>query len=191
MLSLLRPYGLHKLEYRSKPCIFLGYNYAGYKCLDPVTNKAYLSKHVIFNEDSFLVKDQATTQFPSMISAQGDAHLFLLVSLPLNCPFSVEPNSSTTIVSLQPISPIILASTPSHPSTTSDVDTIHSPPRSPVFTSITNSVTSSIPSANLPISTTASPLPHIALPIPHTNSSMPLHPLIYPHQHIAWLLDHK
>lgn len=36
---LLQPYNAHKLDYRSKPCIFLGYNYVGYKCLDPVTNK--------------------------------------------------------------------------------------------------------------------------------------------------------
>ena len=170
---LLKPYGLNKLKYRSKPCIFLGYNYDGYKCLDPVTNKVYLSKHVILNEDSFLAKDQATTQFPSMISAQGDSSLFLLVSLPLNCPFSVEPNSSTTTVSPEPISPIIPASTPFHPYATLDVDTIHPPLRSPASTSITNPVTSSIPSANLPISIIGSPLPHIASPIPHTNSSMP------------------
>jgi hypothetical protein len=56
----LRHDGLHKLEYRSKPCIFLGYNFADYKCLDPMTNQAYLSKHVIFDEDSFPAKDQAT-----------------------------------------------------------------------------------------------------------------------------------
>jgi hypothetical protein len=58
---LLRPYGHHKLEYRSKPCIFLGYQYAGYKCLDPVTNKAYLSRHVVFNETSFPAQDHATS----------------------------------------------------------------------------------------------------------------------------------
>jgi hypothetical protein len=56
---LLRHDGLHKLKYRSKPSIFLGYNFASYKCLDPVTNQAYLSKHVIFDEDSFPAKDQA------------------------------------------------------------------------------------------------------------------------------------
>jgi hypothetical protein len=66
---LLRPFGLHKLEYRSKPCIFLGYNYAGYKCLDPVTNKAYLSRHVIFDENSFPAKDHATSHLPSKINA--------------------------------------------------------------------------------------------------------------------------
>jgi hypothetical protein len=66
---LLQPYNSHKLEYRSKPCIFLGYNYVRYKCLDPVTNKAYLSRNVIFNEESFPTKDQATSHFPSEINA--------------------------------------------------------------------------------------------------------------------------
>ena len=45
---LLRPYSRHKLDFRSKPCIFLGYRHAGYKCLDPITNKVYLSRHVVF-----------------------------------------------------------------------------------------------------------------------------------------------
>jgi transposase InsO family protein len=54
---LLRPHGLHKLEYRSKPCIFLGYHHAGYKCMDPITNKVYLSRHVVFDESTFPAKE--------------------------------------------------------------------------------------------------------------------------------------
>jgi hypothetical protein len=55
----------HKLEYRSKPCIFLGYQFVGYKCLDLVTNKVYLSRHVVFDEAVFLAKDHATSLLPS------------------------------------------------------------------------------------------------------------------------------
>jgi hypothetical protein len=40
---LLRPYTAHKLEYRSKSYIFLGYSHAGYRCLDPITNRVYLA----------------------------------------------------------------------------------------------------------------------------------------------------
>ena len=98
---LLKHDGVHKLEYRSKPCIFLGYNFAGYKCLDPVTNQAYLSKHVIFDEDSFSAKDQATAQFPSKINAQGDASIFLHISLPFECLLSVEPNSNTGVTLIE------------------------------------------------------------------------------------------
>jgi hypothetical protein len=99
---LLRHDGQHKLEYRSKPCIFLGYNFAGYKCLDPVTNQAYLSKHVIFDEDSFPAKNQATAQLPSKVNAQGDAS-FLPVSLPFECLLPVEPNSNTTATYLNKV----------------------------------------------------------------------------------------
>jgi hypothetical protein len=74
---LLIPYGLNKLEYRSKPCIFLGYNHAGYKCLDLVTNRVYLSRHVVFNEDSFPAKDQVASLFPFKVSAQSDAPFIL------------------------------------------------------------------------------------------------------------------
>jgi hypothetical protein len=91
---LLRPYASHKLEYRSKPCIFLGYKYAGYKCLDPVTNKVYLFRHVIFNEDFFLAKDQTTSQLPSRISAQGDALFILPVPIPFTNAFLMQPISS-------------------------------------------------------------------------------------------------
>jgi transposase InsO family protein len=54
---LLRPYGHHKLEFRTKPCIFLGYHHAWFKCLEPVSNKVYLSRHVIFDEKSFPARD--------------------------------------------------------------------------------------------------------------------------------------
>ncbi|XP_059449525.1 receptor-like protein 7 [Corylus avellana] len=102
---LLRPYGLHKLKYRFEPCTFLGYNYAGYKCLDPVTNKAYLSRHIIFDEDSFPAKDQATTHLPSKINAQGEAPFSLSVpfSLPSALPVSTNPNAAT--FPSEPVSP--------------------------------------------------------------------------------------
>ncbi|KAA8538352.1 hypothetical protein F0562_027825 [Nyssa sinensis] len=52
---LLRPYNHHKLLFRSKKCIFLGYssNHKGYRCLDPSTSRVYLSRHVIFDEAQF------------------------------------------------------------------------------------------------------------------------------------------
>jgi hypothetical protein len=56
---LLRPYINHKLMFRSKQCIFLGYssNHKGYRCLDPLTNRVYLSRHVVFDESVFPAKD--------------------------------------------------------------------------------------------------------------------------------------
>ncbi|PKU63435.1 Retrovirus-related Pol polyprotein from transposon TNT 1-94 [Dendrobium catenatum] len=45
----------HKLEPRSRQCIFLGYSSIskGYKCLDLITNKIVVSRHVIFDESKF------------------------------------------------------------------------------------------------------------------------------------------
>jgi hypothetical protein len=92
---LLRPYTTHKLEYRSKPCIFLGNSQAGYRCLDPVIERVYLSCHVIFDECSFPAKDAANFSLPSRITATDDAPLFMPLTLPLsnssNFPSSTHP----------------------------------------------------------------------------------------------------
>jgi hypothetical protein len=90
---LLRPYTNHKLEYRSKACIFLGYSHAGYRCLDPLTKKVYLSHHVVFNENSFPAKEHALLKLPSRINAASDASFMIPVSLPLSTSF---PNDSFT-----------------------------------------------------------------------------------------------
>ncbi|KAK0591398.1 hypothetical protein LWI29_001105 [Acer saccharum] len=51
----LRPYTSHKLEPRSKPCVFVGYSieHNAYLCLDSLTNRLYVSRHVVFVESVF------------------------------------------------------------------------------------------------------------------------------------------
>ena len=51
----LRPYTSHKLEPRSKPCIFFGYSLtqSAYLCYDPSTTKVFVSCHVKFVESIF------------------------------------------------------------------------------------------------------------------------------------------
>jgi hypothetical protein len=48
----LRPYNSHKLQFRSKQCIFLGYSvlHKGFKCLDVASGRIYVSRDVIFDE---------------------------------------------------------------------------------------------------------------------------------------------
>ena len=51
----LRPYNAHKLPFRSKRCVFLGYStlHKGYKCLDVSTGRVYISRDVVFDETVF------------------------------------------------------------------------------------------------------------------------------------------
>ncbi|KAK9077447.1 hypothetical protein SSX86_005784 [Deinandra increscens subsp. villosa] len=77
----LRPYNQNKIDFRSTPCVFLGYSptHHGYRCLDPLTDRLYISRHVRFNEQCFpfnqpsppppdtLPSDPYTTSYPSPI----------------------------------------------------------------------------------------------------------------------------
>ncbi|KAJ9553676.1 hypothetical protein OSB04_017721 [Centaurea solstitialis] len=55
MIPHLRSYNKHKLDFRSIPCVFLGYStsHHGYRCLDPHTDRIYIARHVRFNEHYF------------------------------------------------------------------------------------------------------------------------------------------
>jgi len=59
----LQPYNKHKIDFKSKNCIFIGYslNHHGYKCLDLATCKVYVSRHVAFYENNFPYKSLAQT----------------------------------------------------------------------------------------------------------------------------------
>jgi hypothetical protein len=51
----LRAYNKHKLSFRYKECVFLGYSslHKGYKCLDRESGRVYVSRDVIFDEHVF------------------------------------------------------------------------------------------------------------------------------------------
>ena len=51
----LRPYNKHKIEFRSKQCVFIGYSNLrkGYKCLDISSGRVYISRDVVFDENVF------------------------------------------------------------------------------------------------------------------------------------------
>jgi histone deacetylase 1/2 len=51
----LRPYNNHKLQFRSKKCVFVGYSnsHKGYKCLDISSGRLYISRDIVFDEIVF------------------------------------------------------------------------------------------------------------------------------------------
>ncbi|GJT94511.1 putative RNA-directed DNA polymerase [Tanacetum coccineum] len=62
----LRPYNRHKMDFRSTPCVFLGYSpsHHGYRCLDISTERLYIARHVRFNEAQFPFDIPKTTSSP-------------------------------------------------------------------------------------------------------------------------------
>ncbi|KAK9060122.1 hypothetical protein SSX86_020826 [Deinandra increscens subsp. villosa] len=59
----LRDYAAHKLAPRSLACIFMGYcsQYKGYKCLEPLSSRVYITRHARFNESMFPFSGENTT----------------------------------------------------------------------------------------------------------------------------------
>jgi len=102
---LLRLYANHKLSFRSKPCIFIGYggNQKGYRCLDPITNKIFLSQSVIFDETQFPVKNKSILHGSYRVTSESEDPL---VVLPLPHFSSLESQSTPPNSATQPIGPL-------------------------------------------------------------------------------------
>ncbi|CAH9118016.1 unnamed protein product [Cuscuta europaea] len=90
----LRPYAAHKLEPRSRPCIFLGYcdQQSAYRCLDPTTNRIFFSRHVVFNESVFPFSNNTTPV--TDLSSEIDSWL--------QPPISYLPISGTSLAKASP-----------------------------------------------------------------------------------------
>jgi hypothetical protein len=79
--------------------------------LDPVTNKVYLSRHVVFDESSFPDKEQATSLLPSQLSLTGNStHLLspTLFTIPVVTSFSLDADTTS---SPNPISQVLIKET--------------------------------------------------------------------------------
>lgn len=130
-----RPYNSHKLYFKSKPCVFLGYSldHLSYRCLDHQIGQVYISRHVVFDESSFPFK-QCNESGPSIQPLQWLTRGSILGPHPLSSmapswPFSLptSPSEPTFI----PMSSLPLSTMPSLPTSASvshHVLTTHSPP---------------------------------------------------------------
>jgi hypothetical protein len=77
----------HKLAPRTTACVFLGYpsNHHGYPCLDLTTHKIIISRHVVFDENSFPFS-KPTTQPPTATDLSFLDHLPPILPLPVTPP---------------------------------------------------------------------------------------------------------
>lgn len=66
LLSMAHPYTSHKLDPRSSLCVFVGYSdtQSAYYCLDPISNKIYVSLYVKFIEHSLPFSSSSMTAPP-------------------------------------------------------------------------------------------------------------------------------
>jgi len=82
----LHPYSSHKLEPKSKPCVFIGYSLSqsAYLCFEPKTSKTYASRHVKFVETIFPYTSLISmSPCPSHLPAVSWFPPVLTVSMPL------------------------------------------------------------------------------------------------------------
>ncbi|KAH9669465.1 retrovirus-related pol polyprotein from transposon RE1 [Citrus sinensis] len=68
----LRIYRKNKFSPKTYPCVFIGYSpsHKGYRCLYPPTNKVYISRHVIFDENLFPFKTNSLPSLPIQVSQE-------------------------------------------------------------------------------------------------------------------------
>lgn len=96
----LRPYNLGKLDFPSKPCIFIGYSthQSAYKCYDPESGRIYVSRNVKFLEFTFWKFSDSPVD-----NTQVDAFLHL-ANVPQSKP-TMSRESRSSSISLQPSEP--------------------------------------------------------------------------------------
>ncbi|PRQ16309.1 putative RNA-directed DNA polymerase [Rosa chinensis] len=108
----LKPYAAHKLDFRSRKCVFLGYSLyqKGYRCLDPTNGRVYVSRHVIFDENTFPFKEKLSAPQPA--NPPPIPSYPILLPLP---PFLSEPTPNI-IQPTTPTNPTLSLSPPPSPS---------------------------------------------------------------------------
>ncbi|KAJ4757139.1 hypothetical protein LUZ62_067514 [Rhynchospora pubera] len=109
-----KPYNNNKLELRSLPCVFIGYatSQKGYRCLHIQTGRIFVSRHVIFDENSFPFKDQPT----SIQTETNNNELHSLALLRLG--ESSSDNAPLATTGASPTDNVALATVNASPATT-------------------------------------------------------------------------
>jgi hypothetical protein len=93
------------MDFRSTRCIFLGYslNHKSYKCLDPTTNRIYIARNVVFDENAFPYPTSSKSHAPPSVPPSHIQLPYLTNSNHITHPLPLtSTNSSTTFPSLSP-----------------------------------------------------------------------------------------
>jgi len=165
------PYNRHKLSFKSVPCVFIGYDdhYKGYRCLDPISGRIYISRHVTFDEASFPYPQLQST---SVAQSTPTVHLDIGPGL-----YSQETNNSTNPTHS---APIILDS----PSVTTFASPQQPSPTPPLSPSPIVVVPSPVSQSSHPLqtsSTTPTSVTHTTTPSPmSTPPPSPIDPSLLP-----------
>lgn len=119
---LLKPYNTLKFQSKTTQCIFLGYagQYKGYICFNPITNKFHVSRHVLFDENTYPYLDLISKSY---------------VTQSLRMPSLIVPPSVT-------LHNVIESHTSS--SSQSSSTSVHSTPKASEFSSINPSASESL-----------------------------------------------
>ncbi|KAJ9556522.1 hypothetical protein OSB04_011136 [Centaurea solstitialis] len=134
------PTSAHKLAPRSSACVYLGpsTDHRGYRCLDLITQKVIISRHVNFDEthfpfpdfqprpssedyDAFEVDDSLPSLSPIVDTSSSPPAASPSASVSSSQPPPAEPSatsSSPSASSAEPSQPLAPAATSSHPMTT-------------------------------------------------------------------------
>ncbi|KAJ0640006.1 putative RNA-directed DNA polymerase [Helianthus annuus] len=168
----LRDYTPHKLAPCSLPCLFIGYcsKYKGYRCLDPITSRVYVTRSARFDE----------THFPLDLSTTAQPLNTLPISTFLDPAFA---QSSTHLPSPSPT----LITTTLHESSHFHVPFFNQPPttNSPPVTPLTSPSSSSASSPDV----TPPPSPTAVVTPPSTPTPPPSPPLVPSHPMITRAKD--
>lgn len=91
----LRPYTNHKLEDCSTPCVFIGYSQtqSAYLCLQPITGRIYVSRHVRFDERVFPFLQPPITKTTIPTETTTSHQLPPTTTIPISPPIIPIPQS--------------------------------------------------------------------------------------------------
>lgn len=126
---------MHKFSKKTIPYIFLGYSslHKCYRCLDPKSNRVYISRHVVFNEkyfpllnkEPFSSQNLVITKFPSFDESflgksnkniQAHATPLATVTRSHCDDFEIPPNDPPTLSTIYNSPPESPLSTPNNQS---------------------------------------------------------------------------